>query len=277
MNTNEPHPLQSSDENLLPNPDLDFQEGDILPTWEALQLDGSLKVLILSDIHLPYHRKDPLMLALKHGRKNDVDVVLLNGDTIDFYQLSRFNKDPRARNAVEEIKLTREFLAYLRSYFPKARIIFKMGNHDERYDLHMQKNSPELIGLDTFEFANVIQLDKFGIEMVRDSRVVRLGKLNVIHGHEYRFAISNPVSPARGLFLRTMAYSMCAHFHQKTEHSENTIEGKPITTWSTGCLCDLHPMYARYNKWSNGFAFVEVFNDNKFHVINMRVSQGKIY
>lgn len=48
-------------------------------------------------------------------------------------------------------------------------------------------------------------------------------------------------------------------------------------TWSTGCLCDLHPDYAPLNKWNHGFAFVEVFNGGKFEVQNLFISDGKVY
>jgi hypothetical protein len=114
-------------------------------------------------------------------------------------------------------------------------------------------------------------------DYVTDKRPIRLGELNIIHGHEYKFAISNPVNPARGLFLRCKAYAMCGHFHQSSYHSEKNVEQNKIATWSTGCLCDMHPDYAPYNNWSHGFAFVETFADGKFEVQNKIIAHGRVF
>jgi hypothetical protein len=49
-------------------------------------------------------------------------------------------------------------------------------------------------------------------------------------------------------------------------HSETFV-------WSTGCLCDLTPQYARVNRWNHGMAFVEVANDGSFNVSNFRINK----
>lgn len=45
-------------------------------------------------------------------------------------------------------------------------------------------------------------------------------------------------------------------------HTENPWEGDPITCWSTGCLCDLHPAYMPNNKWQLGFAYSEITGED---------------
>ena len=49
-----------------------------------------------------------------------------------------------------------------------------------------------------------------------------------------------------------------------------------ITTWSTGCLCDLTPEYARLNRWNHGAAHVEISNGGDFHVTNFRIREGQL-
>lgn len=247
-------------------------------TWGAVQINGPVKVLVLSDIHIPFHSRDALLAALKYGRDRRPDVVLLNGDTSDIHTLSKFQKDPRKKDFPGEIKTCGELLGIIRGGFPKARIIFKLGNHDERYEAYMFCKAPELLGIPDFEMRSLLKFDNHGVEEVRDMRPIRIGDLNVLHGHEYRFAVSNPVNAARGLFLRCKAYAMCGHFHQKSEHSEKTVEDKNIATWSTGCLCDMHPDYAPLNNWGHGFAFVEASKDSNFQVENKKISKDwKIY
>lgn len=246
-------------------------------SWGAVQIDGPLKALVLSDIHIPYHDLGALEPAIEVGKARDIDTVLLNGDTADFFSCSFWEKDPRERDLAGEIKTVKEFLAYMRQTFPKARIIFKLGNHEDRWVRYLSVKAPELLGVADFELKNVLGFDAVGVEQVAELRPIRLGKLNVIHGHEYKFSISNPVNPARGFFLRAKTHVLGGHLHQSSQHSEKNLEGKVVSAWSTGCLCDLHPDYSPLNNWSHGFAIVEVCIDGRFEVSNLRVIDRVVY
>ncbi len=244
--------------------------------WEPFKIDGPAKALILSDLHIPYHNRRAILATLKYGKDNGANLIVLNGDTADFFSVSFWEKDPRKRRFAEELKTVRDFMGALREHFPRARIVFKVGNHEERWERYMFVKAPELLGVPEFTIPKM--LDIRDADFVSDKRPIRLGDLNVLHGHEYKFAISNPVNPARGLFLRAKAYAICAHFHQTSAHSARTVEQESLSTWSTGCLCDLHPDYSPMNDWNHGFAFVEVFESGKFTVQNKFISDGgKVY
>jgi predicted phosphodiesterase len=236
------------------------------------------RILVLSDIHIPYHNLPALEAALKEGQRQKCDHVLLNGDTLDFYALSRFSKDPRARNAKSEIALANQLLDAIDELFPKARKIFKFGNHDERYAHYLQAHATELFAVlaEHASLEKLLELEDRGWEWVTDKRPIHLGKLPVIHGHEYPTPVLGPVNAARGLFLRTKECAMTAHHHQSSEHTETTIKGQMITAWSTGCLCGLHPEYARFNKWNHGAATVDLFPDGSYRVHNFRIHSGQI-
>jgi hypothetical protein len=245
--------------------------------WGAVQIAGPERCLVLSDIHIPFHDRDALITALDYGKGKEPTVILLNGDTCDFHAISKWETDPRERRFAEELKSIREFLSVLRESFPRARIIFKLGNHEERFESYMFTKAPELLDVADFEFNSLLKFKDLGIEEVRDKNQIRLGELSVIHGHEYRFMISNPVNPARGLFLRARAHAMCGHFHQTSHHQAKDINGHGIAVWSTGCLCQLNTPYLPYNEWRHGFAYVEVDNQGKFEVRNHFISKGKVY
>lgn len=245
--------------------------------WGAVQINEQCRAAILGDLHIPYHDRTAVLTALRHCKRNGVDTIIINGDLVDFFSISRWEKDPRKRNLAREIKMAREFIQALREIFPKARIIFKVGNHEDRWESYLSVKAPELLSMEEFQLDAVLQLNDSGVEYVSECRPIRLGQLNILHGHEYKFAISNPVNAARGLFLRAKAYAMCHHFHQKSEHSENNVEGKSLTTWSVACLCNLHPDYAPINNWSHGIALVDVFKGGKFDVRNHKISGGRIY
>jgi hypothetical protein len=67
------------------------------------------KALIISDVHIPYHDLVALTAAMQAGKKAGCDTLIILGDLMDFYQLSRFLKDPRARSVAEEINDTKQF------------------------------------------------------------------------------------------------------------------------------------------------------------------------
>jgi predicted phosphodiesterase len=233
------------------------------------------RTLVLSDVHLPYHDIAALTAAIEVGVEAKVDCVLVNGDLLDCHTLSRFERDPEARDFAQELEASFEFWDVLRKTFPAARLVYKLGNHDERYQRFVTAKAPELYGVEALRFDRLLRLDTWRVEMVEDKRVIRMGRLNVLHGHEYKTGFVAPVNTARGLFLRAKACALQGHNHQTSEHSEKTLEDKLIATWSTGCLCDLAPRYMPYNGWNHGAAIVTQSGDG-FHVRNFRIRDGRV-
>jgi predicted phosphodiesterase len=233
---------------------------------------------VMGDLHIPYHNIPATRTTIAHFKKRTVDVLLINGDLIDFHRLSRFMKDPGARNAAVEIKRTREFLDAIDDAFPKARKIFKFGNHDERYDHYIITQAEEIFHIlkEHASLQKLLELEDRGWEWVTEKRPIYAGKLSILHGHEMPAAMIGPVNAARGLFLRTKVSAMVNHHHQVSEHSEPDIRGKLITTWSVGCMCELHPMYARFNRWAHGAAEVELARGGDFRTHNFRIHEGQM-
>jgi predicted phosphodiesterase len=233
------------------------------------------RVLILSDIHIPYQCNDSLTAALEIGVKMNVDAILLNGDILDFFTLSRFAKDPKGRSFAHELKTFAEFIQVLKITLPKAQIYFKHGNHEERYNHYLWMKAGELEGVEEFKLDEIIQRRAAGVIIIGDKRIIKAGDLNIIHGHEFGGNIFSPVNIARGLFLKAKVAAMQGHNHQTSEHTERDMNGKITTTYSLGCLCQLSPAYLPLNKWNNGAAVVEI-SGNDFNVNNFRIHDGKI-
>lgn len=230
---------------------------------------------IMSDTHIPYHSNEAIDESINYFVKKNVDAILLNGDIIDCYQLSRFNPDPRMRHFVDEIEAFKQFIEVLKKNLTK-NIFFKLGNHEERYERIMISRSPEFLDIPQFEFRNIMGCDELGVDVISDQRIVYVGNLPVIHGHEAAMKYAS-VNPARTLFLKTYKSSMCGHLHRTSNHNEQSLDGKIISTWSVGCLCDLHPKYRRLNNWNHGIARIEKDVDGNFEVINFRLMRNKIF
>lgn len=257
---------------LLPKPITYLRERD------PYVVDTPGRWLIISDIHLPYHDEVALKAALAYAKKLGVVGIILNGDINDFHGISRFDSDPRKRDLNVEIEAACQFRRAIRQMFgAKCRIIDKEGNHDERWILYLMRKAQELLDIPQFQYEELCGLNEIGSEHVGDKRPIRLGKLWVIHGHEYRGGFVSPVNPARGIFLKAKESTLCGHWHQSSSHSSNTIGDHTITCWSMGCLCDRKPEYARFNEWQHGFAVVEIGSDGSYSVQNCRILNGKVW
>lgn len=233
------------------------------------------RVLLLSDIHIPYHSIEALTAALEFAENENPDCILLNGDTLDFHGLSRFVRDPKKRSVSHELGAFKQFMDILKRVFPSSRIIFKVGNHEERYQHFLWTKAAELTDVAEFDFENIIKARAEGIDFVTDKRIINLNGLNIIHGHEFSSGFFSPVNVARGLFLRAKTSAIQGHNHQTSEHTESDMNGKITTTWSTGCLSELHPAYSPINKWNHGFAIIDSAEDG-FEVRNKRIFKGKV-
>ncbi len=243
-------------------------------SYEPFVIDTPGSWLVLSDIHAPYHDRTTIELAASEAKRRGVVGVILNGDTLDSHEISDHDKDPTAPRYVEEVETGKKLLAWIRDQFPKTRLILKEGNHEERLNRYVIRRAPALFGLEGIDLPALLHFKDVGAEWVTDRRVIALGKLCLVHGHEYRGG--GGVMPARWLYLRAKYVSMCGHFHRSSEHGERNIRGTEERSWSLGCACYLYPRYMPLNSWNHGFALVELSKDGMFSVENRRVFRGKV-
>lgn len=244
--------------------------------YKPFVIKGYKRVGILSDIHLPYHNLAALTAAIGFLKQEQVDAVLLNGDTLDFYQLSRYDKNPKNRSFAHELSQFKQLIEVLKKQL-NAKIFFKIGNHEVRYEAFLLQKAKELIGVEEFTFENILKSRAEGIDIIESNRFMKLNSLNGIHGHEYKGGISAPVNVARGLYLRGKTSAFQGHNHSTSEHTETDMNGKIITTWSIACLCELNPEYMPLNKWNHGFGIVDLDdNGESFEFRNKRIYNGKV-
>lgn len=236
------------------------------------------KWAVLSDIHFPYHSEAALEVTHAYIGELGVQDILLNGDILDCYQLSRFDRDPAAAPIHVEIDMLKQYFEFLRESF-SGRIVWKMGNHEDRWERYLRTNAPELTGLAELSLAHLARVQDYGIEIVGSRQLIQAGNLNIVHGHEFGESTFSPVNPARGLFLRAKCSTLAGHNHQTSEHHENNLKDDSMACWSTGCLCDLRPNYRpfAFTKWNHGFAIVDVREDGGFTVQNKRIIGGRVH
>jgi predicted phosphodiesterase len=246
------------------------------PDWKLPMNHDVEKVLVLSDIHFPYHDIDAIHTAVKHGLERGITAIYLNGDIVDFYMISRWNKVPGSTPMQTERELLQEFILWLSEL--GLPIYYKLGNHEDRWRQWLINKIPEMYHDDQFSMQKYLGIDEYITDWLDTSRRAFFGKLMVIHGHEFGGSFFNPVNPARGLFMRAKCSVLAGHNHQSSHHAENTANRHEIGCWSVGCLSTLEPEYRpmAFTKWNHGAAIVTVEKDGTFQVENFRISKNKI-
>jgi len=230
---------------------------------------------VLSDIHFPYHSNLAVEKAVQYGQTDHCTSVLLNGDILDCAQISRFVPEKGAVELCDEIEMTCQFLRDLRKSFPKGRIIFKTGNHEDRLHGYLMSNARAAAKLKYVDWPSQLELAKLNIEFVEDKRQIHMGALTVVHGHE--FSGGGGINPARWLYLQISDCGLMGHLHRSSSHKGRRIRGYVASTYSTGCLCDLSPTYAACNQWDHGFGTVLLRGGSDFQYVPHEIlPDGKV-
>lgn len=241
--------------------------------WVDFELQAR-RLGVMNDLHIPFHDDQALRAAIKLFKSHRLDTLLVNGDAMDFYWASRFDKNPKTRDFLFELKSGREFFAWLRREFPRQRLVLKMGNHEERWDKMIWNHHAMLSSDPLLSLRQWLYLDDHGVELVGGQRPVVAGHLPILHGHELPKGITSPVNVASSVFRKLGGSAMIGHHHRLSVHNEPTWRHEPKTTWSIGCLCSLNPEYAVINRWDHSVARVDIAQDGTYEVMPWKKDQG---
>lgn len=236
---------------------------------------GCKKLGVFSDVHIPYHDNTALEVMFTKFEEENVDSIFINGDLLDFYQLSFHEKDPREVHFKDEIEAGKEFLAYIRNRFPDIPIYYITGNHENRFERYLRVKASELLDIDECRLDVILHVAEYKIEYLPFRSKVVFGDYTIEHGDKIPGA--GGVVPARTLLMRLKSNSIVSHFHKSSESSQRVYGvGEPtsIRGYSLGCMCDLAPEYMEINEWNHGFCIMNKIKD-KVSVTNYKI-EGNI-
>lgn len=267
------HPMDNRPRNPYNIPETSSEERKplILPT-------SCNNILLISDLHIPYHNVEAITLAIEYGIKAKVNTVFINGDLMDFHQLSRFMKDPKKRSVKHEFDTTKAFLVSLRDAFPAAEIYWLKGNHCVRYEHWLMTKAYEIFDDEYYHLENRLRLNEQRVKIIDDKTLVKAGQLSITHGHHVMRGFFSPVNSARGAWMKAKQSVIIGHVHKVSNHVEVNLDGQTFGCWSTGSLCELRPDYSPLvSNYQHGFAHVVVDSDGSFAVNNYQVINGKLH
>lgn len=243
---------------------------------EKLANDGVEKVLILSDLHIPYNRDDILDIVSKH--KDEISTLVIGGDVVDCYSCSSFpTLEPLP--LVEEMAACHKILKQTQDMTPNVRRILIKGNHEERYKKHLIKISSELNklhsdnilkeivkGFEHNDRANgkVIKYDRLDYEVV-DNWWCMVNKTIIAHPISFSRVAAKTAQMALDYFVERghdFDSVLIAHTHKI---SSAIKYGK--YSYEIGCLCKTQDYSESgrltYERIHNGY-FLAVYVNGQF-------------
>lgn len=236
------------------------------------------RIAFMSDFQVPFHDNIAIEAFVKWVKQKNVNTVFINGDFIDFYGISDFQKDPTQRHFSEEIEACKAMLAWLRDQFPTQTIYYNLdANHEKRWE-RWKFRRPEIMGMAEFELETILKLNDYNIIPLKKHKYILIGKLPVLHGDTIFGRWGSGVSKARSVFLKTLKPCIASHVHITDEYTKRNLAGDMITCWTTGCFMNINAVeYNEHNDYNNGGAYIETDNDGTYRVENKRIENARVY
>jgi predicted phosphodiesterase len=213
----------------------------------------------ISDLHVPYHNKKAIDLALTVIQDIQPFAVYVGGDVFDFYQISDFDREPiRATDTLQK-----EFDAG-RYIFKELcnntdNVLYFIGNHEYRMSKLIIRTAPGLYGLRSLNLTQAAELPQ-EVKIVPYLAQVKCGKVNYTHG-EIVNKSGNGVA-----FSMSKKYPginlIQGHSHNADIH--NQVFGNGHRTYAvSGTLCDFKKArYVNNPNWTTSFIVVDYWTTN---------------
>lgn len=211
-------------------------------------------MVFLSDPHFPHADEKVVAAALRLVKSVKPHRVVLNGDTNDFFQLSRFNTSlERLDSLQDEIDAGNDYRARVRKAAPNAVIDHNDGNHDSRIKTYVAQNARALKSLRALDPDSLFEFEENEIES-HPGAGFRLRKEFIVkHGTIVR---GESGATAKAEFMLAGVSGASGHTHRLATYRK---AGYVNRTWTElGCMCLLTPDYAVGSpNWVQGCAVGE--------------------
>lgn len=226
--------------------------------------------VILNDLQIPF--QDTLVLnrlVLPFIDELEPDGIVLNGDIVDCYSISTFDKNPLTKAGLSlEIRLAQQLMARLAKIPTK---VWVGGNHEERLRRLVWKNPYLLSSVDAktreklvkvLDFPEMFGLGEHGFEWLPYGGQYMLGKLMLTHGS---MVSKHSGQTARAHLEKYGTSVLIGHTHRGGITYKTDVRGVHAA-YENFCLCSLQPEYAQHPNWQLGFSVVHVFDNGFFNV-----------
>ena len=247
--------------------------------WEKVGQSGKL-------VTQPTHDIRAVRAALKFTKDFKPDIFIMGGDNHNMSFISRHNlKKPRL---VEGFSALREYtesdrmvIKPIEESIPEdCDKIWMLGNHEYWVDLFLDQN-PVLTGI--IEPQEYLHLADRGWKIIDYGGVVKIGKLNAIHGDTIRSAAKYRASAILAQYNRSV---VSGHAHTMQSHvSTSLADWDSHVSYIIPMMGKPNPAYQNNspNNALQGFCYGYVLPNGNFNLYTVVISnntfaaEGKIY
>lgn len=232
------------------------------------------KVMVISDLHIPFIDFKAFDVMMSYAEDYEPNTLVIAGDLVDFYRLSKFDKDPTRKDSTQdEIDLAKEYLYEIRNRLPTTHIVLQKGNHESRIQTSLWQN-PEFHSLRAINLKKLLDLDNLNIEYMdgtydywKESNChLKIGDMLVMHGDNRLNGAKLSCNTGYSAWntMKTMMSSVSmGHNHRLALINMRTVSAELVGI-ETGCLCQV----TGTQNWQQGFATFEVI---KGKTVNPRI------
>lgn len=224
--------------------------------------------LVISDLHYPFHLEPALQNVYQLLGKYDFEEIFLNGDILDCYSISSFERDPRKPLLADEIEGAKAIITKIRDMQPDAEIHFIEGNHEHRLSRLVSAN-PGLYGLQVLTWPRLLSLPSLGITYTGyKDHITTLGDIQITHGHIVR---KHSAYSAKGHLLDGGYQNVIhGHTHRQGSYKLSGVSGTRRAYEIGGLYDKSQADYITNPNWVNGFCVIEGDEDH-YQIQNIEV------
>lgn len=218
----------------------------------------SKRVLVIPDMHFPYHDMTVWKLILKAcATLGKGDEVVIIGDFADFYRVSSHSKAPGRLSFEEELDSVNGGLDDLEAVQKRRgfRVTYVEGNHEYRLERYLTEKAPDLFGL--VKCRKLFRISERGWKYVGYRKGYKVGKMYFTHD------MGRSGKNAAMQSLQDYGGNLCiGHTHRGAVVYAGTVRGDTHVCLNVGWGGDLSQIDYMHEKkalreWQHGFGIVD--------------------
>jgi hypothetical protein len=258
------------------------------PVRRNVKTESNNYALVIGDMHFGSEDWDVLDIFLQTVQELKPSTIVLNGDTLDMFSISRYSKDIRFKSSLlNEREQYHKFLKILHditsSY--ESDIFETNSNHsgdglEGRWWRYLSDRLGELAEIP--EIKEKLSYESVFYPQGNWNRTKLIDYVEIVpgfivmHGDVVR---RHGGYSARGLFEKWFTSIICNHTHRigmtpQRIPSIGSQKEQIIRVYENGCACSLKPLYASAANWQNAFSIVN-YSDKQAAVETVLVSGKK--
>ena len=237
-----------------------------------MKLNYNGTAVVLNDLHIPFQDQRVIREVELFIKELQPNLLLYPGDIADFYPLSHFDKNPSRKETLQtELTLVANMFKRHRTLCPNARMIFELGNHEDRLRSYLWSQSPALSSLECLTIEQLFKLKENEVKMVDYAEGIMINdNFLVTHGELIR---AHSGYTAKGMSDKYGGSGMHGHSHRLGSYYKR--DRFNVYGWfENGCLCDLEPDYMVHPDWQQGFSVI-TFKSGRFWVEPIQIIHRK--